>query len=153
MLKESAEVLELILKIFALVGGVTGAIIFIRKEIKAYRIRMSKFFVGEWTNEGSIGSPLPSHYLDVSIECDDDEIRGSFVVRKLSEDHTWHAVSFGGSRIFARAKCKIIHVRHGQVLNYGTVILKKKSKHEIDWELKEGVADFFPMNTVLFKKD
>lgn len=151
MVKDSTEILELILKIFALVGGVTGALIFIRKEIKAYNARMSKFFAGEWANEGTIGGLLPTHYIDVSIECDGNELKGCFNVRKLSDDHAWHAVSFDGKRVFSKAKCKIIHIRHGQVLDYGTFILKKKSKHKIVWQLMDGVADFFPKHTVLVR--
>lgn len=153
MIKESTDILELVLKVFAVMGGIAGAFVFIRKEVKAYNEKMTNFFTGKWGNEGVIDGPKQSHYIELEIEAEAGEVKGCFDVRKLEEDHAWHVVSFHGKRFLSKAKCKIIHIRHGQPLDYGTVVLKKKSKHEIVWQLKEGVADFFPKETVLFKRD
>ena len=151
MVKETSDILELIIKVFGIIGSLVAAYIFIRKWYKSYVEKKSRFFSGSWSNEGNIGGQELSHYLDLTLTCSGDEISGSFNVRKNDDDHTWHSVGIHGKRFLSAAKCKITHIRHGQILNYGIVLLKRDSKRNLRWSLKEGVADFFPMETTLYR--
>ncbi|MFC0772415.1 hypothetical protein [Terrimonas alba] len=151
MVKETSDILELVLKIFGIIGGLVAAYLFIKKWHKSYVEKKSRFFSGNWSNEGNIGGEEATHYLDLKLTCSGDELDGSFNVRKNDENHTWYAVGISGKRFFSTAKCKIIHIRHGQVLNYGIVVLRKDSKRNLKWVLKEGVADFFPKETTLYR--
>lgn len=151
MIKETTEILELVLKIFAVIGGLVAAYVFIRKWYKGYIEKKSRFFTAHWSNEGMIGVKKPTHYIDMNLSCSGKKVSGSFNVRKSGEDQTWHAVTIAGKRFFSTVKCKIKHIKHGEVLDYGTVILKKDPNRDLKWKLKEGVADFFPLETTLYR--
>ena len=149
MVKETSDLLELVLKVFGIITGLVTAFIFIKKWHKSYVTKKSRFFSGNWSNEGIIGGEDPSHYIDLTLYCSGDEVNGSFNVRKSGEDHTWHSVGIHGKRLFSTLNCKITHIRHGQILDYGIVILSIKSKRNLKWKLKEGIGDFFPKETIL----
>jgi len=89
--------------------------------------------------------------LHLNLTLDRDNVGGHFNVRKLGVENSneWRGVGITGKRTFSRIKCKIIHVRNGEVLNFGQVILSKKTRN-IKWVLKKEASDFFPKETILF---
>lgn len=142
---------ELLLAIFGIIGGLYFAIKECVKLYASYATKRKKWFEGKWGNEGIIGGPSLTHLLELDISCDGTEISGSFDVRKEDEEHTWHGVSFNGKFFLNRASCNITHMRNGEVLDFGHVILIKKGKNLLLWKLNRGVEDFFPITTQLFR--
>ena len=151
MFKTATDIILLIGGVFVIIGGLYKAYIEFDKKRKDVRKKRDGFFIGNWSNEGNIGGDEPSHFVDLNLYCSGKEIMGSINARKNGNDETWIKASMNGKRGVSRSKCKITYVRHGQVLDYGTVILKKDSRRNLKWELKEGVGDFFPKETVLYR--
>ena len=151
MFKTATDIILFIGGVFVIIGGLYKAYIEFDKKRKALRKKGNGFFTGNWSNEGNIGGDEPSHFVDLRLYCSGKEISGSINARKNSSDETWINASMNGKRVASRSKCKITYVRQGQVLDYGTVILKKDSKRNLKWELKEGVGDFFPKETTLYR--
>ena len=151
MFETATDIILFIGGVFVIIGGLYKAYIEFDKKRKSIRKKRDGFFAGNWSNEGNIGSDEPSHLVDLKLYCSGKEITGSITARKKSGDETWINASMNGKRSTHRSKCKITYVRHGQVLDYGTVILKKDSKRNLKWELKEGVTDFFPKETTLYR--
>ncbi len=149
MVKEFSEELELVLKIFGIIASIFGAIVVIRKGWKAYSTRMNYFFHQQWTNEGSVGEPQPTHYIMLNITCDGSDIGGHVEVRKLGTEETVKG-GIVGKRRFYFVFLDIIYVRHGNVSSHGRILLKKKGKL-LKWKTKESyIGDGLPAKALLF---
>lgn len=147
-MKETTEVLELILKIFALIGGISTAIIFIRKWWKEYTVKMNHFFARTWSNEGDIGYS-PENYIHIDITVDHYDIGGEVRLYEREEGDVSLIFLISGKRYFSKAFCEILKVRDGKISNHGSVILIKVGKR-LKWRLKKGNPDLFPKEEVLF---
>ncbi len=152
MIKDYKDYVEFFAAAVAIITGIATAFIFIRKWFISYNEKLNKFFTRTWGNEGSVGGPIPTHYVELVLECKDHEVSGYFNTRNLSSGSTWNNVGITGRRNGSTLKCSILHVRNGEVLNYGTVVLKKHKKL-LKWTLKNGVADFFPEEAELFARE
>ena len=151
MFKTATDIVLFIGGVFVIIGGFYKAYVEFYKKRKELRKKMDTFFSAAWTNEGALGVEFPTHFIDLRLSCSGKKIRGSFDVRKIDEDHTWHSLSIFGKRRFSTLRCNIIHARDGKVLDYGKFILKKSPDENLKWRLEEGVADFFPLETTLFR--
>lgn len=146
---EINDKLEFIIKIFAIIASLAAFVIFLSKKWKAYVAKRNKFFARNWSNEGVIGSPKLSHYIDIEVSATGSEISGSSNIRESGSDHTWHYVSFHGKIRFSMAYCSIIHVREGRVIPFGNFKLKRQ-KGSLLWISSTANPDFFPRKTELF---
>lgn len=149
-MKQATEILELVLKIFAVIGGLVGAFIFLRKWYKSLVAKREKYFSHSWSNEGNIDDQNVTHYIDLSIRCVGDKVSGSLNVNTIGSDENWKAVSLIGKITFHRAVCDIMHVRQGRVSNYGKVIIRKAKGGKLTWKLQDGLADFSPEKAILY---
>lgn len=151
MIKNAKNILELIVALFAIIGGFATALIFIKNWHKSNTQKRSKSLTGNWSNEGIIGEPKPSHYIDLALFCSGNKVSGSFNIRKSNEDHTWNKVILNGKRKFLTAKCEIIHIRNGQVLNFGVLLLKLNQKGNLCWIMKNVTSDILPSKAILYR--
>ncbi len=143
------EHLEIVLKIFGIIGGIVAGLIFIRKHWHAYKVKINDSFNGNWSNGGN-HTNIPSHYLDIEIFGSDNEIRGTVNVRKWNENDNWHNVSLSGKRTFKIVKCQIIDTKSVNKNVLGTVSLTKKKKN-LCWQMEYQGSEIFPNKELLHK--
>jgi len=139
--------------------GIGSAILtglyFIYKGYRDKRNKIREKITGQWGNEGDIvWSEHETHFVELvlTIDKEDGEITGTIKSKHTQEDITSPYCSVHGKLRFRSGELKILHVRHGELLPYGTVRIKFKRKI-LYWNLKNGVGDFFPKTTKLHRQN
>lgn len=130
----------------------TGAY-FLHKIFKERLIKIRKKISGEWGNEGDLVlSKLETHFIELTLEVDieDGEITGTVKSTSLIDESYSPLCSVNGKLKYRTGRIEITHVRHGQVIVYGTVTIELKEKL-LYWKLKDDVINFFPKETILFR--
>jgi hypothetical protein len=148
-LKQLSEHLEIVLKIFGIIGGFVAGLIFIRRHWHTYKAKVNGSFNGNWSNGGNHVTN-PTHYLDVEIYGSDNEIKGRVNVRKWNENDNWCNASLLGKRTFKLIKCQIVDTNVGGKNVLGTVSFNIKKKY-LCWTIKHQDSDIFPKKELLHK--
>ena len=103
----------------------------------------------KWTNDGCIDCD-DSHCVNLELTARKHNLDGILNVQKNGSETHWNNISVSGKRKLTFAKMKVIHVRDGKVSTVGIFKLKLKGDN-LQWYLINGVADFFPRNTILWR--
>ena len=136
-----------------ILSAVSAGIYFLVKNFKEKRRKLRTKLTGKWGNEGDITwSKFETHFVELELEVDieDGEITGTVRSRVVGSETISPLCSVNGNLKFTSAEIQITHVRHGELLVFGIAKIELKKKI-LYWNLKEGVADFFPNNTKLLK--
>jgi hypothetical protein len=144
------DLLELGSYLVAIIGGSTAGIIFLRRNLKTYNEQLDCAVSGKWSNEGSIGGELPTHFVDLDLVVEDKIARGILSSRKLNSETHWNNLSVSGTRKGKEVKLRVVHIRHGKIIEPATIKIKIDRK-DLKWLLVRGTADFFPVEIVLWK--
>ena len=105
--------LEILLKIFAVIGSLVAAFIFVKKEWKSYVVKRNRFYSGNWNNQGQITN-VPSHYVDIDAGASGNKFNGNFNVRRGDDENSWEMFTVRGKRYPGKLKCKILKVINGK---------------------------------------
>jgi hypothetical protein len=141
--------LEIILKLFAIIGGIYGAYLVVEKKWTNHVKRRNRFYSGNWNNQGQITN-VPSHYVDIDAGANGNKFNGNFNVRKGDDENSWEMFTIRGKRYIGKLKCKIFKVINGNETIMATGILKK-SETLLKWKLLESETDQFPKEALLRK--
>ena len=133
----------------ASVAGISAGSVFLVRKYYSWDKRVGERLTGKWTNEGGIDSD-DSHCVNLELTARKHNVDGILNVHKYDSETRWNNVSVSGKRKFTVARMNVIHVRDGKVSNVGTFKLKLKGDN-LHWHLINGVADFFPRNTILWR--
>lgn len=135
-------------------SAVCTGMFFVVKIFKERRINLRTKISGEWGNEGDfLWSKFETHFVELELDVDieDGEITGTVQSRIVEGETCSPFCSVNGKLRFTSAEIKITHVRHGELLVFGKAKIELKKKI-LYWDLKDGVADFFPNKTRLTKR-
>ena len=141
--------LEVLLKIFAVIGGLVAAYLFIKKAWVGHITKRNLFYNGNWNNQGQITN-VPSHYVDLDAGASGNKFTGRFNVRKGDDENSWEMFKVNGKRHFGKLKCKILKVINGQEKVVATGFLKKRDAI-LRWKLIASESDQFPNEAMLRK--
>jgi len=139
--------LEIILKIFGVIGGLVTAYIFIKKSWKTHVDKRNHFYSGNWNNQGQITN-VPSHYVDIDAGASKNKLTGYFNVRKGDDENSWELFKMSGKRHFGKLKCKILKVVNGEEKVMAKGFLKKRDA-TLKWRLISSESDQFPKEALL----
>jgi hypothetical protein len=148
-MKQSTDILVLILTACGIIASFYGAYRVIYKWWQGYKDKANAAFNGNWSNGGQYNMN-PSHYIDVKIYGSDNEIKGSINLRKWNDDNDWHNVFLLGKRTFKRIICQIIEVKGREQKTIGKISFKRHKK-KLQWILKEQNEYIFPKVEFLHK--
>lgn len=141
--------LDILLKIFGVIGSLVAAYLFIKKGLKSHINKRNIHFNGNWNNQGQITN-VPSHYVDMDAGASGNNFTGRFNVRKGEDENSWEMFSISGKRYFGKLRCKIIKVINGEEKIMATGFLKK-NKTCLQWNLIESKTTQFPKEVLLRK--
>jgi hypothetical protein len=144
------DFLELGSYLVAIIGGCTAGLIFLRRNLKAHNAQLDSAISGKWSNEGSVGGILPTHFVDLDLAIKDGITSGILSSRKLDSETHWNNLSVSGKRKGKKVELHVIHVRHGKISELAVIKIQLDKKN-LKWLLIQGTADFFPVEIVLWK--
>lgn len=118
MLNEIKDILEILAYVVAIIGGITGAIIYLQKMYKSQMADLDALFTGHLGNEGSIGDEtMPSHYVELEITAKNGYIDGIVNTRSLTSESEWSGLSVSGKRKWNTAHLDVRHIRGGRIIS------------------------------------
>jgi len=141
--------LEIVLKLFAIIGSLYGAYLVIKNKWRNYVNKRNYFYGGNWNNQGQIKN-VPSHYVDIDARASTNKFNGNFNVRKGNDENTWEMFKVSGKRYLGKLKCIILKVINGEEKVVATGVLTKKGAI-LKWTLIKSDSDQFPKETLLRK--
>lgn len=154
MLNEIKDILEILAYVVAIIGGITGAVIYLSKIYKSQMADLDAQFTGHLGNEGSVGDEtMQSHYVELEITAKNGSINGIVNTRSLTSESEWSSLSVRGKRKWNTAHLDVTHVREGRVIDVHNFTLTLKNNNFYWKKTSIEEDDFFPEAAILFKYD
>lgn len=152
MLNEIKDILEILAYVVAIIGGITGAVIYLSKIYKSQMANLDAQFSGHLGNEGSIGDEtMPSHYVELKITAKNGYIDGIVNTRSLTSESEWSGLSVSGKRKWNTAHLDVRHIRGGRIISVHNFTLTLKNTNFYWKKTSIEEDDFFPETAILFK--
>lgn len=149
--------MSLIEEIGILVGiltAIVSGIHFALKNIKENKEKIRKKIDGKWINAGEASmdnSETHNLELELVVDLEDGSFTGILKSIKIDQSSISPLCSLSGTIKSKSAKVKIEHFQHGEVVLFGNAVITLNKK-DLIWNLHNGISDFFPIRTNLFKK-
>lgn len=127
---------------------------FVVNMIQKRRVRYREKINAKWVNAGEVSfDMLETHNLELDLEVDleDGEIVGILKSIRIDGKSISPLCSVVGKLGFRSSRIQIWYSRFGEGILYGEADISLKKK-VIIWKLRKGTADFFPMQTILYKQ-
>jgi len=137
-------IVEVIVAVFAIIGGLYAAYILMIKKLKSRRDTKDNSFSGYWSNEGNVINNLPSHYLDLHLYCSKRKIIGTFNIRTREDTNGWHKADISGNRRYSSALCKVTFSKDGNDIIEDKVKLEIINGKELKWSILVVHSGNFP---------